>query len=132
MEPEVRAEVHEERATRFWVASDGFVRSQIRPGARFVLEDSVAAVHRLRMLAAALPAPVLVDARGISSATVEAQLYFTGPLASESVAVMAVLVGSPLSRVIVEFFMRLVRPRFATRAFTSEAEAVAWLRQRAR
>ena len=41
---------------------------------------------------------------------------------------IALLVGSPLSRVIGNFFVGLNRSTFPLRLFTSEEEAIAWLR----
>ena len=48
--------------------------------------------------------------------------------ASTTSVAVALLVGSPLTRVIGMFFMGLNRPATPTRLFTSEPEALAWLR----
>jgi hypothetical protein len=128
VEPERDSRVIEARATRCWVASDGFVRSQIRPGADFVLQDSIDAMMATRELAASLPSPVLVDARGVRTASRESRLYWAGSDARATLSAMAVLVASPVSRVIASFFIRLVRPGFRVRIFDAEADAVAWLR----
>jgi hypothetical protein len=40
----------------------------------------------------------------------------------------ALLIGSPLTRAIGNFFMGLNKPLIPTRLFTSETEALAWLK----
>ncbi len=42
---------------------------------------------------------------------------------------MGLLVDSPVSRIIANFFLGLDKLPFVTRLFTSETEAVGWLRQ---
>ena len=127
LEPDGDRRVLEARATRNWVGADGIVRSVIRPGTDFTLEDSEAALAATRALVATLPTPVLVDCRGVQSASRESRLFWQRPDVQGSLSAMAILVGSPVSRAIASFFLHLVRPDFKIRVFSSEAEAAAWL-----
>jgi hypothetical protein len=127
--PDVDTPVIEARATRTWVGADGIVRSQIRPGSDFSVEDSADALRGVRALADRSPAPVLVDARGVRTASREARLYWERPEARDALSAMGIVVGSPVSRIIATFFIRLVRPGFLVRIFSSEEDAVAWLRE---
>jgi hypothetical protein len=129
VKPDQDSLVIEERATRNWVGADLIVRSQIKGDIDFSLEDSVAALAATRRLAKRLPFVVLVDCRQVRSASRESRLYWEGREARESLAAMALLVASPVSRVIASFFVRLVRPEFNVRLFSSEDDAVRWLRQ---
>lgn len=129
VKPEQDTLVIEERATRSWVGADRIVRSQIRADIDFSLDDSIAALAATRALAKRLPVAVLVDCRLVRSATRESRLYWEGQEARESLSAMALLVASPVSRVIASFFVRLVRPEFNVRLFSTEADAVSWLRQ---
>lgn len=70
---------------------------------------------------------VLVDMRGVRSQTREARQYFAGAEAERATLAVALLVGSPLSRVLANFFLRLMPQRWPTALFTDEASAVAWL-----
>jgi hypothetical protein len=54
--------------------------------------------------------------------------YNNRPEAMRHVKALAVLVGSPLSRAIVNFSITLTKPRVPTRMFTSEEEAHEWLK----
>ena len=70
---------------------------------------------------------VLVDSRGLRWQTREARDYFVGPEAERATAAVALLVGSPVSRVIGNFFMRFGTHRFPTALFSDEEGAVRWL-----
>lgn len=128
MEPEQDAHVIEQRATRTWVGRDGIVRAQVRPGAEFTRADSVAALNATRILVPNLPALVIVDCSDVRSADRESRLYFESPEAKGTLLAMAIVFGSPVSRMIVSFFMRLVRPDFKVGIFSSEEDAASWLR----
>lgn len=84
-------------------------------------EESVAAVGRL---AGSQRLPLLVDMHGLKTLDRAARGRFSE---SDVVTRTAFLVGSPLSRVLANFFLAVSRPAVPTRLFTSEADAVAWL-----
>ena len=50
------------------------------------------------------------------------------PDVPQAVLAMAILVSSPVSRAVANFFISLARPRFPTRLFTDDDAALAWLR----
>lgn len=70
---------------------------------------------------------VLVDMRGVRSQSREARLYFAGQEAERVTAAVALLIGSPVSRVLANFFMHITPQRIPTALFTNEAAAVRWL-----
>jgi hypothetical protein len=72
---------------------------------------------------------VLVDLRPIKSQTAEARAHFAGPAAAQVACAVALLIGSPLSQVLGNFFMRFNRPMSPTRLFVSEEAARAWLHE---
>ena len=104
----------------------GFIHAVMRPGCEMHLADAqenVAAIFAFVGRAM----PVLVDMRGIRSQSREARLYFEGPQAELATRAVALLIGSPVSRVLANFFMRVRPQRIPTRLFTSEVDALAWL-----
>lgn len=127
MAPDPSTRVIEDRATRTWLGADGVVRAWIRPHTDFALEDSVAALAATRVLAPSLPVSVLVDCSGVRSASRAARTFWENEDARGSIDAMALVVGSPVSRMIATFFLRLVRPDFRVRLFSSERDAVSWL-----
>jgi hypothetical protein len=106
---------------------DGIVRIHHKPQAAVDLDD---AQELIGMVASAFGRrrPGLVDLTGVRSLSRGARKYFAGQEASEVVAVCALLVTSPLATAIGNFFMGFDRPLSPTRLFTSEAEALEWLR----
>ena len=72
--------------------------------------------------------PFVIDIRNIRSITREAREYLASAEASEPLTAVGLLTTSPISRVIGNFFLGLNRPPHPIRMFTSEEDAVAWLR----
>ena len=77
------------------------------------------------------PGLILADIRKIRWASAEARAYAAGDSMREIVAAHALLVGSPVTRMIGSFFVRVSSPPFPVRLFTASDEATTWLRGRA-
>jgi hypothetical protein len=73
--------------------------------------------------------PVLADIRHVKAIEREArEVYRSREKYNMEVTALAILVGSPLSRAIGNFFIGLSRMPMPTRLFTSEADAIRWLK----
>ncbi len=75
-------------------------------------------------------AVVLVDARRVRSMTRAAQRMTTDHPVAEQTDAVAILTDGPVSRMLGNFFLAIMRPRYPTRLFGDEDEARAWLRSR--
>ncbi len=73
--------------------------------------------------------PVLADARNIGSINRQARKYFASEEALKITKAAAIVVGSPVTRVIGSFFMGLDKPPYPTKLFTSESKATEWLKR---
>lgn len=73
--------------------------------------------------------PTLADIRGLKSITRDARRELTGPRLTAIIRGLAVLVGSPTTRVIGSFFLRVQSPSYPVRIFDDEAKARAWLEE---
>jgi hypothetical protein len=71
--------------------------------------------------------PILADIRQVKSMTREARKYY-GNL-TNAVTAIALLVGSPTTQVMANFFLGLNRPNVPTQMFTDEDKALTWLRR---
>jgi hypothetical protein len=69
--------------------------------------------------------PLLVDMREVAGITREAREYFAS--SSGSVAAIALLTGSAVTRMMANFFIGLRKSQVPMRMFRSEPDAVAWL-----
>lgn len=87
--------------------------------------DAILGHHRA--LADGHKLPVLIDARGVRRMDREARERGSGPEVAAVTSRLAIVVGSAVSAVIGNFFMRVSRPHYPTRLFTDVAEAHAWL-----
>ncbi len=99
----------------------------MRERAEFTLADAIACVDATFIVAGRRRRPVLVDARGLRSQTREAREYFSSAEATERVLAVALFVGSPVSRMIGNFFLGMGAQRVPTRLFTAEPPAIDWL-----
>ena len=87
-------------------------------------KENVAAIYELAGRARTL---VLVDTRGVRWQSREARDYFTSANAEEATRAVALVVGSPISRVLGSFFLRFEKHRFPTALFDDEDKAIDWL-----
>jgi hypothetical protein len=105
----------------------GFVHAVMRQGCEMQLADAQENVATIFELNGRRRTRVLVDMRGVRAQTREARLYFAGPEAERVSAAVALLIGSPVSRVLANFFLRIMPQRVPTALFTDEPAAVSWL-----
>ena len=115
------------RCSRIRLGEDGILRSAARPGVEMTLADTEEDVATGLKIAGGRKVPLLIITGGLRSMSREARNYFAGEAAAGLILAQAVVVGSAVSRIIANFFLRLTRASFPTRLFTSEAEAMAWL-----
>ena len=121
--------VHLTRTARIWLDEVGIVRTVVLPNANIVLEDTVRNYEVVKELSQGQRVPMYTDARAVGSASRDVRVYASSDFVVKLVSATAVLVGSPVSRVLGNFFVRLNRPPYPTRLFTDEAEALDWLKQ---
>ena len=121
--------IHELRTARFWTDADGILRGEARANVDQTLDDAKAQIALHRSDHAGRRRPILVDIRKVRSITREARAYYAGYAAAELYSAAGFIVESPLSRAIGNFFLGLSKPVFPTRLFSSEEEALVWLRQ---
>ena len=117
------------RTAIYSMGEDGIARVVSRPGAQETLAD---AQENLRALAEVVGSgrrvPALVDGRLLHAIDREARAFYAGPGFTQLVSAVAVIVGSPLTRTILNAILIVAKPRYPIRLFTTEAEALAWIR----
>jgi hypothetical protein len=107
---------------------DGILYAELYPGAAMTLEDAELSLAAIPRSADGSKHLVLVDLRNLKAMTREAREFYASDKAAQRVAAAALLVASPISRVIGSFFIGLNKTRMPLRLFTSEKEAISWLR----
>jgi hypothetical protein len=127
VEPPPGVAVWETGSARMWVGPDGIFRIVGRAGSVHgarEAEDNFAALPEEVIRAAH---PILADVRKVRSIDRRGRTRYRGPELNYAPAV-AFLVDSPLSRAIGNIFMGLTRLPMPVRLFSSEVEAVEWLK----
>ena len=107
---------------------DDIVRGTFLNGAEVTLDDAKENLAITAQLSGGRRMPVLVDLRAVRSQSPEARAFFAGPEGASVSSAVALLISSPLSRVLGNFYLGFNRPLTPTRLFTDAAEAESWLR----
>ena len=112
---------------RVWLRSDGIVQLVWARGTAIVLEDAIAAIEAMAQLTGGRRSPLLVDTHDTGPQDRPARTEFTRR--DDLVSAVALIVGTPLSRMMGDFFVSVSRPVAPTRLFDNEESAVAWLQE---
>ncbi len=115
------------RTERIWM-QDGIVRCVVLPTPTHTLADAQENSRAFTAIARGVRAPMLLDTRASKGLDRDARLYYVRPEAASEVVALAMLIDSQIGRILGNFFMNVNKPPFALRLFTSEAEAIAWLK----
>lgn len=110
-----------------FMGEDGIVRSIVKQGSEITLDDAIANSKAVNSFYNGQKYPLLVDSRLVKSMTKDARNYLSINNRSTNINSFAVIVGSSLSSIIVNFFFRLQKPSVPAKLFTNEKEALSWL-----
>lgn len=110
---------------RMWLRPDGIVQLVWAPRATMGLEDALAATGAMAQLTDGRPTPLLVDTHDGGPQDRPARAEFARR--ADLVSAVALIVGTPLSRMMGNFFLSVSKPMAPTRLFDDEASALAWL-----
>ena len=71
--------------------------------------------------------PILANMGSIKSMSRESRAYLSGVEASKTALALALLVETPISKIIGNFLLGLNKPPYPIKMFYSEQEAIKWL-----
>ncbi|MCC6691489.1 MAG: STAS/SEC14 domain-containing protein [Bacteroidia bacterium] len=110
-----------------WIDNAGICRTKVKQGAIIELADAEENSAAVQKVSAGKIYPMLVDLTHINFIHKSARDHFAMRNRKPGVKVIAMLIGSPVSKVIGNFFLGINKPTVPTQLFTSEKKAVAWL-----
>jgi len=116
------------RVARLWLGEDGIVRIIHVPGAEVTLEDAKETMASYLKINQGKRRPLFIDTKTMKSMTRETRQYYSGVEAAKVASVAAIIVGTPVSRVLGNFYIGLSNPHLPSRLFSSEDEALTWLK----
>lgn len=108
---------------------DGVCRTKVKQAAIIELSDAIENSKTVTELSAGEIYPLLVDLREINSIAKEARDHFSMKGRKPGVLAIAMLVKSPVSSIVGNFFLGLNKPTVPTHLFTSETKALQWLEE---
>jgi hypothetical protein len=106
--------------------SDDIIEITVLEGSRIDVEGMCALLRAQKEMTPAI-ASVLVDARGTVSVSRKALEQAANNPVNDQTAATALLVESPVSTLIGNFFIRFARPPYPARVFRDRDEARRWL-----
>jgi hypothetical protein len=112
---------------RMWLRADGIVQLVWVPSATMSLDDAVAATDAMTALTGGREHRLLVDAHDAGPQDRPARVEFTRR--GDLVSAVALIVNTPLSRMMGNFFITVNKPTTPTRLFEDEDTAVTWLKE---
>ena len=110
---------------RMWLRPDGIVQVVWVPRTTALLEDATATLEAMAQLTGGRRSPLLMDLHDVSPQDRSVRMEFARR--GDLVSAVALIVDTPLSRVLGNFFLSVNKPLFPTRLFDNEASALAWL-----
>ena len=111
-----------------WMGEEGIARTKVKPKAEVTIVEAKENSIAVNSLFEGKNFPLLIDSRNIKSITKEARDFFSMNNRSSYIVAFAIIIDSPLSKIIGTFFMGLNKPRVPARLFTNEQEAILWLK----
>lgn len=108
---------------------DNICFTVVKPGVVVDLDAAKENTMAVAELSASNIYPILVDLRLINHITKEARDHFSMRERKAGVNAIAMLVKSPVSKIIGNFFLGLNKPVVPTQMFSSEPKAMKWLEE---
>jgi len=107
---------------------DHILHYDILANAEVVVEDAEEYIQIQSTFATERPVKNLTDIRKVKSISIAARDLLKSSSIANIHAGSALVVNSPLSRIIGNFFMQINRPDYPVRLFNDEKNALDWLR----
>jgi len=114
------------RTAKLWRHPDGFVVVQMKPRVRETLDDARELVEAGTRLAGTPNYALFVDLRAPFSMDPGVREFYARRAETKA---LALLIDSGFGRVAGNLFLSLNVPKFPTRLFTTEDDAVRWLKK---
>ena len=117
---------YETRTGKEWLRDDGISHYVYHSGVKITLEDAKEIGAKHLEAASGIRYPILVDMKNILGLDNDARKYFS---ANDFYLAVAMLIESPVSRVIANFFIGISKPPAPIKMFTSKEKAIEWLKR---
>jgi hypothetical protein len=123
----------EERANEkiiFRLSEDNILYTSCVPKTEMTLEDGIESTRISAEMVKNTPRPLLCDLTNVVKMSKECRSHFAGTDHAKTFSKCALIVTSPISTLIGNFFLGLNKPLKPTRLFTNREEGLKWLREK--
>ena len=117
------------RTARISLGDDGIIRKIFLENAQETLKDALESEVIIKQLSSGKKRPMFADFTALRSMDPEARAYYTGEQAGALISACAGVTKSKIGKVISNFFIGFNRPPSPVKLFTSEEEAIEWLKR---
>lgn len=111
-----------------WIEND-ICHTVVKPNASIQLEDAIENSASVKKVSEGKVYPMLVNLKEIKTISREARDHFSMQNRTPGVTAIAMLIKSPVSRIIGNFFLGLNRSVVPAKLFTKDDKAIEWLKQ---
>jgi len=120
----------ETTVARLWIDADKVIHIQFKPTDKHGIDEARSVVSAHNQLAAGSQCPVLADIQDVTvGADRDAREYYVSEESSRYKTGMAMLVNSPMQRMLGNIFFKINRPPYPTRLFSRQVDALEWLHE---
>ena len=109
--------------------TSGIIHCKVLPDTFLTEDDARENIEAISRMAKGKRVPVIVDIRAAKGASKEARKFFGKKEVAEVQSACAMITGSPLTKLLGNFFIGVNKPLFPTKLFTDEKDALNWLHQ---
>jgi len=112
----------------FSLREDGIFCTECPPNTVMTLEDGIFSTKMTNEIQGGVAHPLLCDLSNVIKITKDCREHFAGESHAKTIAITALVVTNPISKIIGNFFMGLNKPLKKTRLFTDREKAIEWLK----
>jgi hypothetical protein len=113
---------------RFWI-KNGIMYGEYKPNVLIDFEAAKKVASDRIFLSQNKPLPNLAFIGGLNTVTKEARDFFSKGDGTKCIKKLALITGSPISKMVGNFYLQISKPMNPTRLFTTEDDAVKWLKE---
>ena len=116
------------RCSKLWLDEGGIIHEHFFLKTDFTIQDAKQSMAVGLELSEGTDFSWLVDITNLKSITKEAREFF-GKIENSHMKATGLVTNSPVSKVFGNFFLRFNKPKLPVRLFSSEKQAIRWLKE---
>ncbi len=115
--------------SKIWIDESGIMHSKYTKKTLVTEEVAITDIQTIKEMIQGNKVPLLVNMSNTTSITIKARKYYSGKESEKIISAAALVVNSPMHTVMGNFFLGLNKRQFPVKLFSSEEQALIWLRK---